>query len=128
MIKIDTGTTTFLIEGKDIKEGINDISKRSGINLLTNGIYRLYNKDGVLLYIGRGKVLNRVFSHMTGNSGNTKRFWKEIERAEITILPLYSVGKTEDLEQYLIKILKPKYNRRKWSDYAIMYRIKEFEI
>jgi hypothetical protein len=78
---------------------------------------------------GRGsKVLNRVIDHMTGKNANTRHFFKEIERAEIHVLPLYSKLKTENLEQYLIKVFNPRYNQLKWSDYAIMYRSKKFEI
>lgn len=129
MIKIDTYSRIFLIRRKDIEDGIIALRKRSGIKVLTNGIYRLYNKDGVLLYIGRGKkVLNRVIDHMKGKSLNTRYFYQEVEFAEIYILPLYCEGKTDDLEQCLIKILNPKYNKLKWSDFAIMKRMIDFEI
>lgn len=128
MIKIDTDSTVFLIERKDIEEGIRLLRKRSGIPVLSNGIYRLYDKDGVLLYIGKGKnVLNRVLDHMRGKSANTRLFFEEIER-EIHLLPLYTKRQIENLEQYLIKVFNPRYNQLKWSDYAIMYRVKEFEI
>jgi hypothetical protein len=129
MIKIDTESSVFLIERKDIGEGIKSLRKRSDIPVLSNGIYRLYNKDGILLYIGKGsKVLNRVIDHMRGKSANTRSFFEEIERAEIHILPLYSGWTTEKLEQYLIKVLNPKYNELKWSDYYISNIVKEFEI
>jgi hypothetical protein len=59
MIKIDTNGEIFLIEKSDIEIGVKEIRKRSGIPVLSNGIYRLYGKDGGLLYIGMsGKVLN----------------------------------------------------------------------
>ncbi|MBO9131425.1 GIY-YIG nuclease family protein [Bacillus sp. 165] len=129
MIKIDIDCSIILIERKDIKEGIKALRKRSRIAVLTNGIYRLYNKDGVLLYIGRGKkVLNRVIDHMTGKSLNTRHFFEEIEHAEILILPSCSRGRIESLEQYLIKVFNPKYNELKWSDYTIMNLIKDFEV
>ncbi|KZR59968.1 GIY-YIG nuclease family protein [Pseudobacillus badius] len=129
MIKIDTDGHIFLIKRKDIEEGIRLLRKRSGIPVLSNGIYRLYDKEGVLLYIGRGsKVLNRVLHHMRGKSANTRNFFREIESVEIHLLPLYSKGETEDLEQYLIKVLNPKYNELKWSDYYIFNAIKGFEI
>lgn len=129
MIKIDTDSSIFLIERKDIEVGIKPLRKRSGIPVLSNGIYRLYDSEGTLLYIGKGKnVLNRVLDHMRGKSANTRYFFEEIERAEIHILPLYSSLEIENLEQYLIKIFHPKYNQLKWSDYAIMIRIKDFEI
>lgn len=129
MIKINTDNSIILIGRQDIEEGITALRKRSGIKVLTNGIYRLYNKDGILLYIGRGKnVLNRVVTHMKGKNSNTRHFFKEMELAEIHILPLYSEGATEDLEQYLIKVLNPKYNRLKWLDETIISRIQDFEI
>ncbi|AZU61670.1 GIY-YIG nuclease family protein [Neobacillus mesonae] len=129
MIKIDTNSSVFLIEREDIEEGIKTLRKRSRIPVLSNGIYRLYDSEGVLLYIGKGKkVLNRVIEHMTGKSENTRRFYKQIERSEIHILPFYTERKIVDLEQYLIKIFNPKYNRLKWSDGAVLAGSKYFEI
>jgi excinuclease ABC subunit C len=129
IIKIDTDSSVFIVERKDIGEGIKPLRKRSGIAVLTNGIYRLYDREGTLLYIGKGKnILNRVLDHMRGKSANTRHFFEEVERAEIQILPLYSDLEIQNLEQYLIKIFQPKYNKLKWSDYTILYRIKEFDI
>ncbi|MCT1904333.1 GIY-YIG nuclease family protein [Oceanobacillus sojae] len=129
MIKIETGSSIFLIEKSDIELGIREIRKRSGIPVQSNGIYRLYDKNGTLLYIGMGgKILNRVFVHMRGKSPNTSGYYHEIEWAEIHTLPLYRRSKTEELEQFLIKMLNPKYNELKWSGYTIMNMIKYFEI
>jgi excinuclease UvrABC nuclease subunit len=52
---------------------------------------------------------------MKGKCENTRRFFEQIERAEIHIFPSYKDWETGDLEQYLIKIFNPKYNRLKWG-------------
>lgn len=129
MIKFEIANHILIINRNDIVDGVKILRIRSGIPVHSNGIYKLYDNDGVLLYIGMGgNVLSRAISHMKGKSENTKRFYKEIQRAEILILPLYTDYETEELEQYLIKIFKPKYNQRKWSDHLILNKIKNFEI
>jgi excinuclease UvrABC nuclease subunit len=127
--KLDTSGEIFLIEQIDLLAGIKDIRKRRKIPVLSNGIYRLYDREGVLLYIGKGKkILNRVFDHMMGRCENTKRFYQQIFRAELHILPFYTEMETEDLEQYLIYILNPKYNRLKWCESTVIGRGDHFSI
>ncbi|ARK24160.1 hypothetical protein SporoP37_05315 [Sporosarcina sp. P37] len=129
MIKIDTDGKIFLIDRTDIEKGIKEIRKRSAIPVQANGIYRLYDRKGNLLYIGRSsKVLTRVIDHMAGKSGNTRRFSEEIERAEIYLLPFYSKYEIDNLEQYLIDLFNPKYNQLKWTEGTAKYRCMEFEI
>ncbi|MGY0694375.1 GIY-YIG nuclease family protein [Virgibacillus sp. FSP13] len=121
MLKIDTGNNIFFIEKSDIELGIREIRKSSGIPVQLNGIYRLYDKNGTLLYVGMSsKILNRVFDHMRGKSLNTNYFYQEIEWAEILTLPNNRKSTTEKLEQFLIKTLNPKHNELKWSDYTII--------
>lgn len=129
MIKIDTDGQLFLIDRTDIEKGIREIRKRSAIPVRANGIYRLYDRKGNLLYIGRSsKILARVIDHMAGKCENTRRFFEEIERAEIHLLPFYSKYEIDDLEQYLIELCNPKYNQLIWSEGTAKYRCREFEI
>ncbi|WP_303966478.1 GIY-YIG nuclease family protein [Sporosarcina ureae] len=129
MIKIDTDGQLFLIDRTDIEIGIREIRKRSAIPVHANGIYRLYDKKGILLYIGRSsKILARVIDHMVGKCENTKRFYEEMYRAEIYLLPFYSKYEIDDIEQYLIELCNPKYNQLKWSEGTAKYRCKEYEV
>lgn len=76
------------------------------------GVYRYYNQDDVLIYVGKAKnIRKRVSSYFTKTSGvnrKTLRLVSEIERIE------YTVSNTEFdallLENNLIKQNQPRYN------------------
>ena len=74
------------------------------------GCYQMYNKDNVIIYVGKAKNLfNRLHSYFTGRvTGKTKKMVSEIDHFE------YIVTNTETeafvLELNLIKKYDPKYN------------------
>ena len=74
------------------------------------GCYQMYNKDNVIIYVGKAKNLfNRLHSYFTGKvTGKTKKMVSEIDHFE------YIVTNTETeafvLELNLIKKYDPKYN------------------
>lgn len=76
------------------------------------GVYRYYNMDKELIYVGKAKSLKkRVASYFGNNIGinrKTRRMVKEIERIEFTIVN--SEFDALLLENNLIKKSQPKYN------------------
>ena len=74
------------------------------------GCYQMYNKENVIIYVGKAKNLfNRLHSYFTGRvTGKTKKMVSEIDHFE------YIVTNTETeafvLELNLIKKYDPKYN------------------
>ncbi len=74
------------------------------------GCYQMYNSDGIVIYVGKAKILqNRLRSYFTGRvTGKTKKMVSEVEHFE------YIVTETETeafvLELNLIKKYDPKYN------------------
>ena len=88
---------------KDFKEKLALVPNKPGS-------YQMYNKDGLIIYVGKAKNLkNRLKSYFTGNqTGKTRLLVEEIEEFK------YIVTKTEleslILEITLIKKYDPKYN------------------
>ncbi|MBD3629149.1 excinuclease ABC subunit UvrC [Cyclobacterium sp.] len=76
------------------------------------GVYRYYNKEGLLIYVGKAKNLKkRVGSYFNKNAGinqKTRRMVKEIQKIEFTIVN--SEFDALLLENNLIKKSQPKYN------------------
>lgn len=76
------------------------------------GVYRYFNSDNELIYVGKAKSLKkRVSSYFNKNSGvnlKTRRMVKEIVKIEITIVN--SEFDALLLENNLIKKTQPKYN------------------
>ena len=74
------------------------------------GCYQMYNSDGIVIYVGKAKILqNRLRSYFTGRvTGKTKKMVSEVDHFE------YIVTDTETeafvLELNLIKKYDPKYN------------------
>ncbi len=74
------------------------------------GCYQMYNSNGVIIYVGKAKILqNRLRSYFTGRvTGKTKKMVSEVDHFE------YIVTDTETeafvLELNLIKKYDPKYN------------------
>lgn len=90
------------------------ISIKERVKLLPKlpGVYRFYNKEGVIIYIGKAKNLrNRVSQYFQSHEGlnnKTKVMVSKIERFEHTV-----VESEEDallLENNLIKEYMPRYN------------------
>ncbi len=76
------------------------------------GVYRYYNKDGKLIYVGKAKSLKKrvgsYFSKSTGLNQKTRRMVREIHTIEITIVN--SEFDALLLENNLIKKSQPRYN------------------
>src|SRR5690554_1667297 len=76
------------------------------------GVYKYYNEDGALIYVGKAKNLRkRVSSYFLKGAGFNKktiRMVREIKRIEITLLN--SEFDALLLENNLIKKTQPKYN------------------
>ena len=85
---------------------------------LSAGIYQFFNEQGMLLYVGKAKVLkNRVKSYFRFSpalspspllSARIAKMIGEVERIEYIVVP--SEHDALILENTLIKQLKPKYN------------------
>lgn len=85
---------------------------------LSAGIYQFFNAEGMLLYVGKAKVLkNRVKSYFRFSptlspspllSARLTKMIGEVERVEYVVVP--SEHDALILENTLIKQLKPKYN------------------
>ena len=75
------------------------------------GIYKYYNAEGTLLYIGKAKnIRKRVSSYFTNNklSNKTRELVKQINSIQVTVVD--SEHDALLLENSLIKEFKPKYN------------------
>ncbi|MEX2513869.1 MAG: excinuclease ABC subunit UvrC [Cyclobacteriaceae bacterium] len=76
------------------------------------GVYRYYNTEGILIYVGKAKSLRkRVGSYFNKNTGlnhKTRRMVKEIVKIEFTIVN--SEFDALLLENNLIKKSQPRYN------------------
>lgn len=74
------------------------------------GCYLMFNKDGIVIYVGKAKILfNRLKSYFNGRvTGKTKKLVSEIEHFEYIV----TSSETEAfiLEINLIKKYDPKYN------------------
>ena len=85
------------------KEELSNVPKKSGC-------YLMFNKDGVVIYVGKAKILfNRLKSYFTGRvTGKTKKLVSEIDHFEYIV----TNSETEAfiLEINLIKKYDPKYN------------------
>ena len=75
-----------------------------------SGCYLMFNKDGIVIYVGKAKILfNRLKSYFTGRvTGKTKKLVSEIDHFEYIV----TNNETEAfiLEINLIKKYDPKYN------------------
>lgn len=76
------------------------------------GVYKYFNEEGILIYVGKAKSLKkRVSSYFNKNTGvnlKTRKMVKEIKRIEITLVN--SEFDALLLENNLIKKFQPKYN------------------
>ena len=74
------------------------------------GCYQMYNKDGVIIYVGKAKILqNRLRSYFTGRvTGKTAKMVSEVDHFEYIVTD--SETEAFVLELNLIKKYDPKYN------------------
>ncbi len=74
------------------------------------GCYQMYNKDGIIIYVGKAKILqNRLRSYFTGRvSGKTKKMVSEVDHFKYIVTD--SETEAFVLELNLIKEHDPKYN------------------
>ncbi len=76
------------------------------------GVYRFYNKEGKLIYVGKAKDLkarvSSYFNDLTGQNRKTRQMVRQIDAIEFTIVN--SEFDALLLENNLIKSFQPKYN------------------
>ena len=74
------------------------------------GCYQMYNSDGIVIYVGKAKILqNRLKSYFTGRvTGKTKKMVSEVDHFEYIVTD--SETEAFVLELNLIKKYDPKYN------------------
>ena len=92
------------MKNQNIKIKLKNLSKSSGI-------YKMLDKNGNIIYIGKAKNLkNRVSQHFTPSNLNNKTLTLKKKIYDFSVI----VTKTETqallLENDLIKQYKPKYN------------------
>ena len=85
------------------KKELSNVPKKSGC-------YLMFNKDGIVIYVGKAKILfNRLKSYFTGRvTGKTKKLVSEIDHFEYIVTN--SESEAFILEINLIKKYDPKYN------------------
>ncbi|MGL5346150.1 MAG: GIY-YIG nuclease family protein [Peptostreptococcaceae bacterium] len=88
-------------------------------------VYKMFDKDGELLYVGKTKNINaRMTQHFA--KGKKREIWKDDVDSIV-----YTVFKNEcDMticEIYLIGVLKPKYNKEFKNKYKPTVKIDKFE-
>ena len=75
------------------------------------GVYRYFDKDGTIIYVGKAKSLkNRVSSYFLSNSLNRKTQILVSQICDIEYTVVDSESEALLLENVLIKQLQPKYN------------------
>ncbi len=87
------------------------------------GVYRMYGKDGELLYVGKAKNLkNRVSSYFCQNSWIIPKLQALVARIyDIQTLVVRSETEALLLEQNLIKLHHPPYNIMLRDDKSYVY-------
>jgi len=95
----------MLAEKETLKNSIKELPEKPGI-------YKFYNQDKELLYVGKAKNIKKrvssYFSKLSGLDNKTKRLVSQIGSVEFTIVD--SEFDAYLLENNLIKSHKPKYN------------------
>ncbi|MBQ3832182.1 MAG: GIY-YIG nuclease family protein, partial [Bacteroidales bacterium] len=75
------------------------------------GVYRYFDKDGTIIYVGKAKSLkNRVSSYFLSNNLNRKTQILVSQICDIEYTVVDSESEALLLENVLIKQLQPKYN------------------
>lgn len=105
---------------------MDKISELAGIAATlpaTCGVYKMYNKHGKIIYVGKSKALkNRVsqyFQNISQHNPKTLRMVHEVDRFEC----VFTNTETEALvlENELIKLYTPKYNIKLKDDKSYPY-------
>ena len=95
----------MILEGVEIvKDNVRKLTQKPGV-------YRMIDKDGDILYVGKAKNLRKrvaSYAKLDGNSNRIKRMISEI--SSMAFLTTETEVEALLLEQNLIKELKPKYN------------------
>ncbi len=95
----------MILEGVEIvKDNVRKLTQKPGV-------YRMIDKNGDVLYVGKAKNLRKrvaSYAKLEGNSNRIKRMISEI--SSMAFLTTETEVEALLLEQNLIKELKPKYN------------------
>lgn len=95
----------------DIKHGIEVIKNNVKLAPEKPGVYRMLNKDGKVLYVGKAKNIKKriiAYTHFEKLANHIKRMVSEVDSMEFIIVE--NEAKALLLENDLIKKLEPKYN------------------
>ncbi len=105
---VEDGACTADAEKRPGHEVIRDYLKVLGNG---PGVYRMLNREGAVLYVGKARSLKKRVSSYAKPTGHSARIGRMIS-ATATMMFLTTETETEALllEQNLIKQLKPRYN------------------
>lgn len=67
-------------------------------------VYRLYDSEGILLYVGKGAVFDRMYNHRIST-----QWFKQVVRVELDHFDTRELAAIAEATQ--IRDLKPKYNK-----------------
>lgn len=86
---------------------IADIENRGRRKVIPNypeGIYLIFNEANQVVYVGSGKIRDRLYDHVIRNRTNRKNHYKFARYA--------IVERPDVLECTLIKALRPRFNQK----------------
>ncbi len=95
----------------NIKHGIEIIQNNVKIAPLKPGVYRMLDKNGKVLYVGKAKSIKKrivAYTHFDKLPDHIKRMVSEVDRMEFIVVE--NEAKALLMENDLIKKLEPKYN------------------
>ena len=95
----------------DIKHGTEVIRQYVKIAPLKPGVYRMLDKNGKVLYVGKAKSIKKrivAYTHFEKLPDHIKRMVAEVDKMEFIIVE--NEAKALLMENDLIKKLEPKYN------------------
>ncbi|MBR1600577.1 MAG: excinuclease ABC subunit C, partial [Alphaproteobacteria bacterium] len=95
----------------DIKHGIEVIKNYVKIAPVNPGVYRMIDKNGSVLYVGKAKSIKKrivAYTHFDRLPDHIKRMVSEVDKMEFIIVE--NEAKALLIENELIKKLEPKYN------------------
>lgn len=95
----------------DIKHGIEVIKNNVKVAPLKPGVYRMLDKNGKVLYVGKAKSIRKrivAYTHFDRLPDHIKRMVAEVDRMEFILVE--NEAKALLMENDLIKKLEPKYN------------------
>ena len=95
----------------DIKHGIEVIKNNVKLAPENPGVYRMLDKNGRVLYVGKAKNIKKrivAYTHFEKLADHIKRMVSEVDKMEFIIVE--NEAKALLMENDLIKKLEPKYN------------------